>query len=107
MKLGKILFLSSLLCMSECLWADGLDPAVLRGSLKDTWPSFNGDYSKRRYSELSQINAENVRSLGLAWTTRANTGETSGATIKATPLVVNGVLYYTVPNHAWAIDART
>src|SRR5450755_660376 len=27
--------------------------------------------------------------------------------IKATPLEVNGVLYFTVPDHAWAVDART
>jgi alcohol dehydrogenase (cytochrome c) len=27
--------------------------------------------------------------------------------IKSTPLMVNGVLYFTVPNHVWAVDART
>ena len=28
-------------------------------------------------------------------------------TIKSTPLMVNGVLYFTIPDHAWALDART
>ena len=28
-------------------------------------------------------------------------------TIKSTPLMVNGVLYFTVPDHVWAVDART
>jgi len=107
MKLGKFILLLALVAVPAGIWADGLDPATLRAPLKNTWPTFNGDYSGRRYSELSQINATNVKTLGLAWTARANTGETSGATIKATPLVVNGVLYYTVPDHAWAIDART
>ena len=27
--------------------------------------------------------------------------------IKATPLEVNGILYFTLPDHAWAVDART
>src|SRR5260370_22154847 len=31
-------------------------------------------------------------------------GET---TIKSTPLMVNGVLYFTIPDHVFALDART
>jgi hypothetical protein len=27
--------------------------------------------------------------------------------IKSTPLVVNGILYFTIPDHVWAVDART
>jgi alcohol dehydrogenase (cytochrome c) len=33
--------------------------------------------------------------------------QTHQQAIKSTPLLVNGVLYFTVPNHVWAIDART
>lgn len=80
----------------------GLDPAALLKLPTDTWPTYNGDYSGRRYSPLSQINASNVRSLTLAWAFR-----TGMALVKSTPLVVNGILYFTVPDHAWAIDART
>ena len=36
---------------------------------------------------------------------RTDTG--AGSTIKSTPLMVNGVLYFTVPDHVWAVDART
>ena len=32
---------------------------------------------------------------------------TLSSTIKSTPLEVNGVLYFTMPDHAWAVDART
>jgi alcohol dehydrogenase (cytochrome c) len=66
------------------------------------WPTYNGDYSGRRFSSLSQINTGNVRNLGLAWTY-----DTGGVEIKATPIVSKGVLYVSVPDHAWAIDART
>lgn len=71
------------------------------------WPSFNGDFSGQRHSPLSQITAENVRGLTLAWTSRANVGGGPTPPIKATPVVSNGVMYYTLPDHAWAIDART
>ena len=27
--------------------------------------------------------------------------------MKATPLVVDGITYFSVPNHVWAADART
>jgi acido-empty-quinoprotein group A len=93
-----LLFLVSLLPAA----AQGLDPAKLLQPATDTWPTFHGDYSGRRHSSLSQIDAQNVKSLSLAWMYRTKQG-----TIKSTPLEVNGVLYFTVPDHVWAIDART
>ena len=87
-----------------------LDPAKLLTLPTDTWPTYNGDYSGRRYSPLSQINASNVRSLGMAWMYRTNVGAmrgVPGVQIKSTPLEVNGILYFTVPDHVWAVDART
>lgn len=84
-----------------------LDPAkLLVKQPTDTWPTYNGDYSGRRYSSLQQINAGNVHTLSLAWTTRFGAGATP-PTIKSTPLLVNGILYFTAPNHVWAADART
>ena len=41
---------------------------------------------------------------------RVNIGAQRGignVQIKSTPLMVNGVLYFTVPDHVWAVDART
>ena len=51
----------------------GLDPATLLKPLSDSWPTYSGDYTGRRYSALTQINQETVKSLGLAWTTRGLT----------------------------------
>jgi len=84
------------------LAAQALDPSALLKLPTDTWPTYNGDYSGRRYSPLAQINASNVGSLTLAWTYRSNS-----VSIKSTPLEVNGVLYLTVPDNVWAVDART
>ncbi len=87
------------------LFAQGsLDPAKVGQAPTDGWTNYHGDYSGRRYSTLKQINANNINSLSLAWVFRA--GVNQGA-IKSTPLVVNGVMYFTVPDHVWAIDART
>jgi alcohol dehydrogenase (cytochrome c) len=69
---------------------------------KVEWPTYNGDFSGRRFSPLDQINSGNVKNLTLAW---AYQGHTAG--IKSTPLAVDGVLYFTVPDNVIAIDART
>jgi acido-empty-quinoprotein group A len=84
------------------LGAQGLNPQELLEPLGANWPTYNGDYSGRRFSDLTQINASNVKDLTLAWTY-----DSGGVPIKATPLMVRGVLYFTVPDHAWAVDART
>ena len=81
--------------------AQGLDPAALLKSATDTWPTYNGDYSGKRYSTLDQINAGNIHSLTLAWAFQPRAG-----TIKSTPLEVNGILYFSVPDNVWAVDAR-
>ena len=85
-----------------------LDPAKLLSPPTDTWATYSGDYTGRRFSPLKRINSSNVNNLSLAWVYRANPGPTTGgATIKATPLELNGVLYFTIPDHVWAIDARS
>jgi len=81
--------------------AQGLDAAALLKPATDTWPTYNGDYSGRRFSPLDQINATNIDSLTLAWIFPVHV-----AAIKSTPLEVNGVLYFTAPDNVWAVDAR-
>ena len=102
--------LALLTIASGLLFAQGLDPALLLKAPTNTWPTYNGDYSGRRYSPLTQVNSSNVRTLTLAWAYHANTGAGGGpfgGQIKSTPLEVNGVLYFTLPDHTWAVDART
>jgi acido-empty-quinoprotein group A len=93
--------------------AQGLDPhKLLQKEPVDTWPIYNGDYSGRRFSPLTQIETANVRHLSLAWMYRVKIagGAMRGVgepDIKSTPLMVNGVLYFTIPDHVYALDART
>ncbi|MEO7191965.1 MAG: acido-empty-quinoprotein group A [Vicinamibacterales bacterium] len=81
----------------------GVDPSALGRPATTSWPTYNGDYSGRRFSTLTQINTNTVKGLSLAWSYRAS----AGGAIKGTPLQVDGVMYLTNPDHAWAIDART
>ena len=48
----------------------GAERALLQKPLGESWPTYNGDYSGKRYSTLTQINQANVKNLTLAWTRR-------------------------------------
>ena len=67
------------------------------------WTSYNGDYTGRRFSSLSQINAANVAQLHAAWVFHSS----NSAHLEVTPLVFKGVMYVTSANDAFALDART
>ena len=98
------LFTLVLTVLFSCrLFAQGLDPATIANPPADSWPTYHGDYSGKRHSPLTQITPQNVSGLTLAWAFQ--TGES--ATLKASPLVVNGVMYFTVPDIVWAVDARS
>ncbi|HEY3742329.1 MAG TPA: acido-empty-quinoprotein group A [Bryobacteraceae bacterium] len=86
-----------------------LDPAKLAQAPTDSWPTHNGDFSGRRFSPLTNINSNNVSSLSLAWVHRVNAQGNAifGGAIKASPVVIDGVMYFTIPDHVWAVDART
>src|ERR1035437_2814781 len=67
------------------------------------WPSYNGDYSGRRFSALDQITPENVHRLRAEWVFHS----TDSSSLEVTPVVAGGVMYVTSANSAYALDART
>ncbi|WP_255460715.1 pyrroloquinoline quinone-dependent dehydrogenase [Edaphobacter albus] len=72
-------------------------------ALADNWPSYNGDYTGRRYTSLTQINRSNVAQLQARWVFHSR----NAGILEATPLVVDGVMYMTGSNDAYALDAAT
>jgi acido-empty-quinoprotein group A len=112
MKTSKAIFLYPAVA-AVLLCGQTLDPRSLRlfNQPADTWPTYNGDYSGRRYSELKQINKSNVDMLKIEWIYRiTGIGPQRGVgnpTIKSTPLLVDGILYFTIPDHVFAVNART
>src|SRR6266550_4689141 len=57
----------------------GLDPAAIGKPLGDSWPTYSGDYTGRRYSSLTQVNQTTVKNLTLAWVGRVSAGPGGGA----------------------------
>lgn len=67
------------------------------------WVSYNGDYSGRRYSSLSEIDPTNVNQLRAEWVFHAN----NSSRLEVTPAVANGMMFVTSANDAFALDAST
>ena len=130
----RTLLLTIALAVPSVLPAQGLNPALLTRPATDAWPSYAGDYTQRRFSTLTQIDTSNVRHLSLAWVLRLTAGpggggffgpggsptitggvaeqpvtipgSTSGPPrLSGSILQVNGILYISSPDNAWAVDA--
>ena len=80
------------------------------------WRSYGGDAGGTRFSPLQQINRSNVGKLKRAWTYHMGEIERGGnetnrhhvAPFESTPLMVDGVLYFSTPsNRVIALDAET
>jgi len=131
----KKLSIILLLCLfSGPAVGQNLDSADILKPLSDSWLTYSGDYTSKRYSALKQIDQLNVKNLTLAWTTRVTAGlgqgggggfgrfggpsfptivggegtqdAGPGTNIRASILQVDGVLYFSTPDNAWAADAR-
>lgn len=70
---------------------------------KQDWASYDGGYTGNRYSRLEQINTNNVQRLAPAWVFPVP----GAPRLEVTPVVVDGVMYITGPNEAYALDAVT
>jgi alcohol dehydrogenase (cytochrome c) len=70
---------------------------------KQDWTSYDGNNSGNRYSRLEQINTNSVKQLAPAWVFPI-----AGAPrLEVTPVVIDGVMYVTGPNEAYALDATS
>jgi len=67
------------------------------------WLTYNGDYTGRRYSSLDQINAKNVEQLRAQWVFHIPNADS----LEVTPVVVDGVMFVTSANDAYALDSQT
>lgn len=95
------------------LWTSGIaialataayanDDLVAQMENSKQWAIQTGDYKNQRYSELDQINAENVGDLQVAWT--FSTGVLRGH--EGSPLVIGDMMYVHTPfpNIVYALD---
>ena len=88
-------------------------PTLAQGPSQDAgplveWPVYGGTLQSQHYSPLSQIDADNVGELRIAWRWFAgNFGPRPEARSETTPLMIDGVLYATagITRNVVAIDA--
>jgi len=74
---------------------------LLQRRITDNWVSYNGDYSGRRYSSLTQITPENAGHLAAQWVFHPR----EVSPLEVTPVVVAGVMFVTSGNDVYALDA--
>jgi quinohemoprotein ethanol dehydrogenase len=77
---------------------DGRAPAT------QDWTSISGDLNNTRYSALTQINMQNVKSLKGVWTSQ---NFDDGATSRVTPVVKDGMMFISAGTHVYGLDAKT
>jgi len=80
------------------------DEILHAASHPSDWLTYGGNYSSQRFSELKQINKQNVDTLKLRWVYQLrHTG-----IFESSPIVVDGVMYVTEPpTTVTALDVRT
>ena len=80
--------------------------AVCASAADVDWP-VNGGPNNIRYSELKQINRDNVTRLQVAWSYDAH-DSFKDSEMQSNPIVVDGILYATTPKlRVIALDAQT
>lgn len=107
--------LASLALGLGCYLAVAASGANAADDLADGWPCVSRDPGGARYSPLTEIDRTNVARLKIAWTYRTGelervkgTSLASKVTFEATPLAVDGVLYFsTATARVFALEAQT
>jgi alcohol dehydrogenase (cytochrome c) len=82
---------------------DVLPARLLKSPVAENWLSYNGDYTGRRYSALREVTSANVSRLRAQWVFHAP----NSSNLEVTPVVVDGIMFVTVANDAYALDAQT
>jgi len=103
---GKLLgLLAGMLALAAC--SDGFDPNSIdtsRIGAGDDWDNPAGDWAGSRFSRLTEISADNVERLGMAW--EYDLGTNRGQ--EASPVVIDGVMYTSGSlGRVYALNAAT
>jgi len=67
------------------------------------WPTYHGITGGNRHSPLDQINASNITALAPRWSFSIG----NSRKLEMTAVVIDGIMYVTSVNEAYALDART
>ena len=97
----------------------GIDFSRILNPKPGDWPTYNGNLSGNRYSELKRIDGGNVNKLALRWSfsvplwaqffpdTPYYHENMRYYGLETVPLVADGIMYATGPGQVFALDARS
>jgi len=85
---GALLILLTALVLSR------LTGSAQQGVKNGEWRSYAGDNGSSRYAPLDQITRDNFKDLQIAWSWKFD--NFGGGASETTPIIANGVLYFTV-----------
>jgi alcohol dehydrogenase (cytochrome c) len=78
-------------------------PASINVSFRPgDWPTYHGQITGNRHSDLKQIDITNVAHLAPAWMFPIAKAQR----LEGTPIVVDGIMYVTTANECFALDAK-
>jgi len=78
-----------------------------QGAKNGEWPVYGGDEGSTRYSPLDQINRDTIQSMRVAWVWKADSLQPNPSpNSETTPIMVNGVLYFTMEQRRYVIAAE-
>jgi alcohol dehydrogenase (cytochrome c) len=78
-------------------------PASINATFQPAdWPTYHGQITGNRHSDLKQIDIMNVAHLAPAWMFPIAKAQR----LEGTPIVVGGIMYVTTANECYAVDAK-
>jgi len=87
-------------------WAQNVtyDEILHAANHPENWLTYGGNYSSQRFSELKQVDTQNVGSLKMQWVYQLR----RQGIFESSPIVVDGMMYVTEPpTTVTALDVRT
>src|SRR6266498_4143521 len=78
------------------------------GAKNGEWRAYGGDDANTHYSPLDQLTRDTVKNLQVAWTFKFDNYCfcTEASTTETTPIMVNGVLYFTAGQKRTVVAAQ-
>jgi glucose dehydrogenase len=102
---ARVLVAAALLTAGLSFSSGAQEPRATRDNAD--WPMYRRNPAGTGYSPLSQIDLANVAQLAPAWTFRINAAGGANVNSQATPIVIDGVMYFPGRDRIEALEADT
>jgi quinoprotein glucose dehydrogenase len=90
--------------VASLLWIHSV--VAQQGAKNGEWRTYGGENGSTHYSALDQINRDNIKDLRVAWVWKSDSlVPNPQAGSETTPVMVNGVLYFTMDQRRFVVAA--